>query len=66
MFLTNNHYTRQIVLNSASQQIGIEVEFLRIIRMIFCYTEAANKAVFEEKILPSKYKGVHKVHGCTA
>ena len=54
------------MLSSVSQQIGIEVEFLRIIQMIFCYTEAANKAVFREKILPSKYKGVHKVHGYTA
>ena len=54
------------MLNSVSQQIGIEVKFLRIIRTIFYYTEAAIKAVFREKNLPSKYKGVHKVHGYTA
>ena len=33
-----------------SQQIGIEIVFFRIVRIIFCYTEAAIKLCSEEKL----------------
>ena len=37
---------------TVSQQIGIEIVFFRIIRMIFYYIKAANNAMFGEKTVP--------------
>ena len=51
----------------------IEIVFFRVIRIKFCYTEAAKKVVYRRKVAQKwrgkfwniAYEGVHKIRGNT-